>query len=75
MFDVQRKRFWVMYSTIDMAMKLVSESKDGFGTSMSTKKNTGLLMADWTYRIFQEKICVFVRSCRAQTPAPIQPKL
>jgi len=73
-FDEKRKRHWVLYSSFDMAMKFVMESKDGFGMSMHTGKNTGLVMIDWTYKITQEKIPCIVRSCRAQTPA-LQPQL
>ena len=64
----------MLYSSFDMAMKFVMESKDGFGMSMHTGKNTGLVMIDWTYKITQEKIPCIVRSCRAQTPA-LQPQL
>ena len=73
MFDVKHKKFWVLYSTIDMTMKLVRESKDGFGTSMYTDENTGLLMLDWTYKICSEGTPVFVRGCRARTPALYNP--
>ena len=64
----------MLYSSFDMAMKLVTESKDGFGTSMLTGKNTGLIMVDWTYGLTAEKVPCIVRSCRAQTAA-LQPQL
>ena len=67
MFDVKAKRFWVLFSTVDMAMKFMAESKDGFGMSMQTCKNTGMVFLDFTYKICQEQHPVFVRKSRAQT--------
>ena len=67
MFDLKASRFWVLYSSFDMAMKLALESKDGFGTTMQTGKNTGLVLIDFTYKICQEKHPVVVRNSRAQT--------
>ena len=64
----------MLHSTVEMAMKLLIESKDGFGMSLHTLKDTGLIMMDWTYSIIDSKVPVFVRSCRAQT-LTLQPQL